>query len=214
MSSLRILAATAALLVAPLVAAQPAPAPSAGTAADAPTVQAVWVEKKISYVYMGFTAYYSCNGLYSKVKAILKEIGVRPDMKLTSRNCINLSGPERMPGVDIVAALPVAATPEVLAELAKDASKRELAARAGKKGAAASEATAQFPALARRVTFTDNPLGVVQAGDCELVDQMREQVFVPLGAKIIESRMGCVPKQLNNGIINLPIEVLQPVPQE
>lgn len=194
----------------------PATATQADVAgADAsPTVMAVWVEKKISFAYMAFTAYYSCDGLRNKVQAILKEIGARPGFKIQPRGCLHLSGPEDMPMLEIVAATPREATPEVLAELEKDAAKRELVSRYGTKEAAATEATAQFPARARRIDFRDSATGLVQPGDCELVEQLRDRVFVPLGAKVIVDRMGCVPRQLNIGIINLSIEMLEPVPEQ
>ena len=114
--------------------------------------------------------------------------------------------------LNIVAAMPRAATPEVLAEIAKDASQRELAAKAGGKAPPAAEATAEFPARTRRVDFRDSPTGLVQPGDCELVEQMRDKVFVPLGATIVVNRMSCFPHQINNGIIVLSIDVLEPVP--
>ena len=73
MSSMRTVAAIAALLVAPFVAAQQASAPStmatASAADGAPTVMAVWVEKKIFFPYAAFTAFYSCDGLRNKVHA-------------------------------------------------------------------------------------------------------------------------------------------------
>ena len=95
----------------------------AGTSEARPIVEAVWVEREIFVTYMAFTTYYSCDGLRDKVRWVLKELGARPDFKVTTRGCIRLSGPEVTPGVRIEAALPLEATPEVLAELASGASK-------------------------------------------------------------------------------------------
>jgi hypothetical protein len=193
-----------------------AESPATGSAADAlAPVMAVWVEQKIHFPYMAFTAYYSCDGLKTKVGSILKEIGARPGFRITARGCMSPQrGPELMPGLDIVAAMPRAATPEVLAQLASDASERELAARAGGKPAPAAEATAQFPARIRRIDFRDSPSGLVQPGDCELIEQLRDRVFVPLGATVVVNRMGCTPHTLANGIVVLSIDVLEPVPLE
>lgn len=193
-----------------------AQSPQAGAAADAPApVVAVWVETKIDFAYWGVTAHYSCDGLKNKVSSILKAIGARPGFKVTARACFNpRQGAEWTPMLNIVAAMPREATPEVLAGVAKDAARRELAARAGGKPGPAAEATAEFPARSRRIDFRDSPSGLVQPGDCELIEQMRDEVFVPLGARVVEDRMGCVPHQLNNGIIVLSIEVLEPVPQK
>jgi hypothetical protein len=215
MKALRSMVMAGSLLLFSLVAAAQAAPPAAGSTADAAApVMAVWVEKKIHFTYVANTAYYSCDGLRNKVRSILKDIGARPGFKVTARGCMNpRHGAEWTPMLDIVgAAVPQAATPEVLAELAKDASTRELAAKAGGSTAPASEATAAFAAQVRRVDFRDSPIGLVQPGDCELVEQLRDGVFVPLGAKVVVNRMNCVPHTLNNGIIALSIDVLEPLP--
>jgi hypothetical protein len=215
MSSMRTLAAISTLLVASIAAAQQTSAPStratAPAAGDAPTVTAVWVERKIYFPYMGFTALYSCDGLRNKVRAALKAIGARPGFEVTANGCANLSGPEPLPWLNIVAAMPMEATAEVLAELASNAPERELAAKVTGKDSA-DEATARFPARPRQVSFSDDPMGLFQAGDCELVEQLRDKVFVPLGARIVSSDMICVPRQVNVGAVDLTIEVLEPVP--
>lgn len=183
-------------------------------AADSqPTVNAVWVEKDIEFTYMGFTSYYSCDGLRDKLRWVLKEIGARPGFKVTVGGCIS-TGPDVLPHARITAAMPRAVTPELLAELAKDASQRELVARSTGKTADVNEPTAQFPARARIIEFKDDPLNHIQAGDCELVEQLRDYVFVPLGAKVVEDRMRCTPKQLNLFGVHLTIEVLEPVPEK
>ena len=196
-----------------LGAARGAAAPAAG-AAEGPVVDAVWVERDISVTYMGHTSYYSCEGLRDKVRWVLKELGARPGFTVTTRGCVRLSGPEVMPGVRIVAALPVEATPEVLAELASGASKRELESRATGKALAEPEATARFPARPRRVEFRSQMNGPLQDGECELIEHLRDKVMVPLGARIIEDGVRCVPRQVSLGAVRLTVEVLQPLPEQ
>ena len=201
--------ATVALGSSPGVAAQDA------TAAEArPSVDAVWVEREILLTYMAFTSFYSCRGLRDKVVWVLEELGARPGFTVTTRGCVEVTGPEVLPSVRIVAALPVQATPEVLAELASGASKRELASRATGQAVPEAEATARFPATPRRVEFTSRPTGPLEDGDCELMEQLRDQVMVPLGARIIEDRVRCVPRQVTLGAVHLTVEVLQPVPEQ
>lgn len=193
-----------------LVAGQEA-TPAADAAA---TVNAVWVEHEVQLTYMGFTSYYSCEGLRDKVRWVLGQLGARPGIKVTTFGCVNVTGPEQMPGVRIVASLPVAATPEVLATLASEASKRELVARATGNAAAATEATAQFPARVRQVQFrsTRSSLDHLQDGDCELMEQLRDRVFPRLGVRVVEDETHCFPKQVALGAVRLTVEVLEPVP--
>jgi hypothetical protein len=222
MSSMRVVVAIASLSLAPLVAAAQAattPIATAVTTADgAPKVMAVWVEQEANFAYMGLTSYYSCDGIGDKVRRILKSIGVRPGFKVSVRSCLDdavvngsLGGVARMPRVYITASLPQPATPELLAELSKPDAKQELIARVKGTGDAIMEATAQFPAQWRRVEILANPIGPVQLGDCELVDEMAEEVFAQLGARIIDDQIACVPRQLTLGSVRLTLEVLQPV---
>lgn len=225
MSSMRVVVAVASVFLASLMAAEESSGQAAAaqaTAADgAPTVMAVWVEKEVNFPYKGLTSYYTCDGIRDKVRGILKYLGARPGFKVKVRSCVNdvggnrsLGGVESMPWVYITAALPQPVTPELLAELAKPDPKAELVARATGKPSTTAEATAQFPAQWRRVEFLGKPIGPVQLGDCELVDEMAEVAFAQLGARVIEDLTACVPRQVNPGSIRLTLEVLQPVPEK
>lgn len=185
-------------------------AQEAATGEDtASTTSAVWVEREAELVYMGITSYYSCDGLRDKVRRVLDDLGMGAGLKLSARNCIRMTGPEVMPSVRIVAQVLTEATPEVLAQLESEAGKRELAARV--KGVAPVEATAQIPARRRLVVLEADPLGDLQAGDCELVEQLRDRVFPKLGVKLVEDRTQCSPRQLTLGSIHTVVEVLEPV---
>lgn len=204
--------------VAVMLAALPAlaAAQEAAPAADpAATVNAVWVERKVSFTYMPLTSYYSCDGLRDKVRWILKELGAKPGFKVRSRGCIETQGPELFPGVEIVASFPRAATPELLEQLAAEASKQQLAARATGKPDPVTEATAQFPARVKRVEFQSSrsTLDDLQDGDCELMEQLlRNHVFDEFGVKVVEERVSCVPRQVTLGAVRMTVEVLAPVP--
>jgi hypothetical protein len=213
MKNLRLLLLAASLVPMAVAGAAPATQSPAKTTADAAPVMAVWVQKEVNFPYKGLTAYYTCDGLRLKVTSILKEIGARPGFKVDVRMCPNYPRPEVMPWVYITAALPQPATPELLAELAKPDSKQQLVARVQGKGAPAQEATAQFPARWQRVNIRGTQTGPVQLGDCELVEQMAEMAFVPLGARVVEDQMACVPRQVTPGSVRMTLEVLQPVPQ-
>jgi hypothetical protein len=176
-----------------------------------PVVDAVWIEKDLTVHYMGFTSYYSCSGLREKVQWIVGQLGARPGFKVTTRGCVQLSGPEIMPSVRIVAALPVEATPEVLAQLAAGAAERELKARATGRSSGVDDAAARFQARPRRVEFRSDPQGRLQDGDCELMQNLRDQFLVPFGLRLVEDRLRCLPRQVSIGSIRLAVEVLEPV---
>jgi hypothetical protein len=179
-----------------------------------PTVRSVWLEHEIDFTYIGFTSYYSCDGLRDKLRWILDEIGARPDYRISMRGCIRQSGPEAMPGARIVASLPAEATPAVLEQLAHEAPRLELIARATGNAAAVQEATAQFPARPRRVTFRSSRTGRLQDGDCELMQQLRDDLLVPMGVKIVESDLRCVPRSVSMGSVRMTVETLEKLPEQ
>lgn len=187
------------------------------TAADAasPARNAVWVQQELTLAYMGFTNYYSCEGLRDKLRWVLDEVGARPGYEIRTTGCVNVTGPERMPGARIVAALPVEATPEVLARLESEAAKQALVARStGKAEASGDVAVAQFPARPRLVEFRGRPGGRLQDGDCELMEQVRDRVLVPLGARIVDDGLRCAPRSVSPGSLRLTVEVLEAVPAQ
>jgi len=189
MTMLRVLALVMLAGAAPVAVSGEA-VPSGASAADAAPVQAVWVEQKLKFVYSANTAYFSCDGLERTVEKILAAIGARPGFKVQPRGCMNpRRGAEWTPMLDITAATARAVTPET----------------------PAAEAAAAFPARVMRVDLRDSPTGLLQAGDCELVQQLRDQVFKPLGATIEVDRMGCSIHTLNNDIIVMSLDVLVPV---
>ena len=48
---------------------------------------AAWTKHEVDLQYMGFTTRYTCGGLKSKVKLLLKHMGVRDDVKILERGC-------------------------------------------------------------------------------------------------------------------------------
>jgi hypothetical protein len=185
----------------------------AASATDPAAGSAVWVEKDLSFTYMGFTSHYSCDGIRDKVRYVMQQVGARPGFKVTVGGCVNMNGPEIMPRVRVRAALPREATPEVLAELARERSRREMAAR--EQGAAPPPAVdasnAPFAAQWRTLQFRGTPNSDVQDGDCELLEQLVREVLVPMGVReVAGSRLNCVPHQVPIDAVNLKLQVLEP----
>ena len=81
----------------------------------------------------------------------------------------------------------------------------------GTAGPSGEGAGQPFPARVMRVDLRDSQTGLLQPGDCELVQQQRDQVFKPLGAKIVVDRMSCSVHTLNIDTITMSLEVLVPV---
>jgi hypothetical protein len=200
-----------ALLVtpgAPMADPRDLPPAAAGT-----PVQAVWVEHEASFTYFGQTAFYSCDGLRDKVRYLLQQVGARTDDLKVRVSCMQPGGGvEVMPHVRVSARLPAEATPELLQQRAHDP-RRELVARVRGEGDTAEAVTAQFPAVARIVEFDGRRGSRIEDGDCELLEQMVQRVFTPMGITVADgSRLSCLRHQVSFGSVRLRLATLQKAP--
>lgn len=161
------------------------PARAADPGAKADSVSAVWTQKDKRYTYMGFTAHYSCDGLRDKIKGTLLKFGARPDLKVNSSACPSGFGrPTTFPGVVISMQV---LTPET------DSSTTD---------------AKSVPAHWKLVDLTANrdPLDV--AGDCELIEQIKEQILPLFTTRNVQYQSTCIPNQLEVGSAVLKAEVL------
>jgi len=187
-------------------------ASDASPAGAGPTVNAVWTEHEFTFTYFGRGTYYSCGGLDNKIAYILTELGARPEPWVRV-NCLDGAGIQLMPTARIKVAVPTEVTPELLAQLEAEKSKRELVARTQGKGTAVDVATAQFPAERRTVEFTGRRPGRIDDGDCELFQQLLPQVLEPLGIREAPgSSLACMPRASQFGSVHLRLESLHAKP--
>ena len=159
----------------------------------APAVRAesaVWTPRELSFVYQGFTTTYSCDGLQDKVRSILLELGAREDLKVTETPCAQLGRPEPFPGVRIKM--------NVLQPAADES---------------ATAGTQSVPAHWKRVDLTPDRDAVSAAGECELIEQVRQSILPLFATRNVEYSSNCVPHQLQNGAARLRAEVLVPDPK-
>lgn len=158
-------------------------------AAGADTQPAVWAPKEITFVYAGFTTKYSCDGLRSKIKDALLQLGAQKDLQISSTGCTNLrGGPETFPGVKV--------RMNVLQPTV---------------GASTADALpAQWQAVELKTDYGTSS----RVGDCELVEQIKREILPLFTTRNVELNSHCVPHQSSPGITSLKAEVLRPAPQK
>jgi hypothetical protein len=88
--------------------------------------------------------------------------------------------------------LPTEVTPDVLAELKKDKSRRELVSRVTGNPAARFNDPILFSAQWEPVTLSRKTIGI-ETEECELLEQMSPGVFRDLGMRVIRSGVSCSP---------------------
>lgn len=174
----------AGVLACALLAAMPAVATDAGYE----EVAAAWQRQEVDFVYMGFTTRYSCGGLTSKVKLLLKHLGARPDMKISERGCeFGYQYVADFPHLKVAFSVP--AIPE---EGTRDAGEPVLGV--------------WKPVVIKR----NSPKGLAM-GDCELVELFRDRILPKFRTRNMQGDVNCIPHQLVGNRIDLRFEILMAV---
>jgi hypothetical protein len=174
----------------------------------APPVKAVWQVQEIFLSYVGYTTFYSCDSFKDKVRSMVETLGAHESSMVATAGCTELTGPERFPGARLILATPRAATPEVLAANAKDEKRPALLAKLQRKGKPALDA-GEFDAVRKVVALNiKEPGSLTGAGDCELVEHIRDKVVTKLDARIVKDEVSCTPHQATVGNRKLQVEVL------
>lgn len=172
--------------------AQTAPAAGgAGVAAEPRAPEAaVWAPKEARFIFQGFTAHYSCDGLADKVRKALLELGARPDLTVRPVPCGSPFGrPDPFPGVTI--------RMQVLVPLDSKA---------------APAGAPPVPSHWKTVDLRLDRDPVFAAGDCELIEQIKHSLLPLFTTRNVEYTSNCIPNQLEVGGTRLSTDVLVPVP--
>ena len=159
---------------------------SAAPPADAQP--AVWAPKELHFVFMGFTAHYSCDGLRDKIRHVLGELGARDGLKVDYAGCSSPFGkPDPFPGVRI---------------------RMEVLQPAGANAKSSDVVGAHW----RRVDLHPDKDPVWEASDCELLEQIKQKILPLFATRNVDFASNCVPHQAYLGT-RLGAEVLFPDPK-
>jgi hypothetical protein len=152
---------------------------------------AAWQKHQYSFAFLGFTSTYSCDGLADKLMKLLLAAGARADVKSVPGACAAGFGrPDKFARADL--------TFYTLAPIANEA---------GSVGQA-------IDGIWRSVTFANRSPRELLIGDCELVEQFRDQVLKKMFAtRNLVSQTTCVPYQESGSIIDLRFDSLVAAPQ-
>ncbi len=171
----------------------------------------VWQEHKYSFTFMGFTTTYCCDGLADKLKLLSIASGARADAKARAGACASGFGrPDKFAQADL--------TFYTLAPTDANGAPAEsppAAAPTAKSPAATAPAvTVAVPATWRSVALAARNPRELATGDCELVEQFRNNVLPMFTTRNIQDQTTCVPYQDSGSVINLKFESLSAVPRK
>jgi hypothetical protein len=157
------------------------------TDASGSAPSAVWTPKEFTFVYQGFTSRYSCDGLRSKVRTALLQLGADPKgLKVSEYGCSSPFGtPDPFPGVRVKMS--------VLQPAGSDAN------------------SASVPAQWKPVNLKiDDPGEFADSGNCELMEQIHSKIVPLFATRNVEYNTNCIPHQATVIGTTLKLETLQP----
>jgi hypothetical protein len=147
----------------------------------ASTAMGAWVKHEYSFVSMGFTSTYSCDGLADILKELLIGAGARADAKAQPGGCAEGFGrPETLARANLIF---YALTPIVKAAGGQT-----------------------IEGIWRPVAFAVRSPWQLRLGDCEVVEQFRAQVLPLFTTRNIVDKTTCVPHQDSGSVIDLKFE--------
>jgi hypothetical protein len=173
-------------------------------------VAAVWKVQSLDFAYRGYSTAYSCGALQDRLRAILQTVGARDTLTIQMWNCSDLSYSAR---VQITIASPVEATPENVQALTTYDSKDALVARVRNERLDTAGDIERFPAVWKTISLARDKQLDLEPGDCELVQQLRRDVFPRLSVRIVRDNLHCSNAFGTIGKPRLSVTALVAVPQ-
>jgi hypothetical protein len=163
------------------------------SAAEAPSAAApdrgVWQKHEYSFAFLGFTSTYSCDGLADKLQVLLIAAGAKRDAKSLPGACASGFGrPDKFARADL--------TFYTLAPAGSDTP---------------ADAN-RVAAIWRPVSFADHSPRELSTGDCELIEQFRNDVLPMFTTRNVDNHTTCIPHQLSGSLISLRFESLAAAP--
>lgn len=147
----------------------------------------IWQKHQYSFVYLGFTSTYSCDGLADKLKLLLLSAGARADSTSRAGACSSGFGhPDKFARAELTF---YALTP-----------------------AGTSADRPPVDGMWRAVSIAARSPQELGAGDCELVEQFSAKVLPMFAARKIESRTACIPFQESGSVIDLKFDAFTAAP--
>jgi hypothetical protein len=173
------LAGIACLVAATASSIAAVPTQSGSAAEVSPPASAVWQPYELNFHYFAAHTYYSCSGLEDRLEDLLQEMGADKDVRATVSGCFGTANIGNMLSARIRLRMPTAS------------------------GDAASES---FPVTTRTVTLKAGGPGDTGSGDCELLEQVRDQILPALKLQLVKDDLHCIP-----GVASSPGRSLQVV---
>jgi hypothetical protein len=166
----------------------------AGAANALAHVAAVWQPQIVKFEYRAGNTLYTCHSLQRKIERILLQVGARERARFRRFYCGELS---HTVSAEIAVMTPVEATDENLRRLTDYDSREILVARVQGQRLPRAADLQVFSAAWKRMTLPGMRL---RHGDCDLLQQLRQQVLPKLSVRIVSSNLEQCSTVLGKGV--------------
>jgi len=141
-----------------------------------------WSSHQIEFTFLGFTSTYSCEGLQSKLQALLRTLGAQQDAVLTSACDRGFGAPEKFASANV-----------------RFSSLQPTA-----------DADAAIEGQWRHVEIAPHHPSQLDLGDCELVEQFRDKILPSFTTRALINDVRCIPFQESGSAYTLQFDVFVP----
>lgn len=172
-------------------------------------VTAVWRQQSLEFAYQGTTTAYSCDTLQRRLEAILRSVGARDGISIVMQRCIDQADAV----MQITLESPVEATAANVAAVTQHTSVDELVAKVRNEALPTPENIDRFPAEWKTVSMSRDRTLKLESGDCELVKQLRRDVFPHMAIRIVRDNLRCSVAFGNLGQPQLSVAALVAAPR-
>jgi hypothetical protein len=181
---------------------------SASTPAAPDYVTAVWRQQSLEFAYQGTSTAYSCSTLQQRLEAILRSVGARDGLTVVMQRCMDQAGAY----VQITLESPVEATEANIGAVTRHTSRDELVAKVRNEALPTPENIERFSAEWKTVSMSRDRALKLEPGDCELVKQLRRDVFPRMSIRIVRDNLKCSVAFGNLGQPQLSVAALVAAP--
>ena len=151
--------------------------------AQSEIVEAQWEVHQVKFQYAGFSSHYTCDGVESKLRRLLKLIGARDDARVET-NCHGSSEIKRFHRIKMAFAMPVPADKTDLS--------REI-----------------IPAEWQKVRVAGSSSRYLDSGDCELLEHFQRHVMPHLYFRDVKKRIRCIPYRNEYNALRFEVTALK-----
>ncbi len=144
---------------------------------------AVWQAYDLDFHYFASGTYYNCSALETRLETMLRQLGAEKDVRATVTGCFGTADVGNMLSARIHVRMPALA------------------------GDAPAES---FMATTKTITLKSGRSGDSSGGDCELLEQVRDQILPTLKLKVVKDDLNCIPNSANPPNRSLQIVALLP----